>query len=440
MRYILNAVLEGKPLHRQPPAVIYNLAPAIRIEPAPPHDTSAADQAFERVIRPLLKNHSVMQKRKHWRNVTYALARAVRRSGCVYYSRDSSQSDALLNVIDCAIERGLVASLRSPPGRSPSQSRLIPLRPLITWLEPFCPPATPMRELVEVRRGDNKSRLPYRSDHPVAAETQRKLALIREVNSIPVITYQWWDRWEKRLAGICRCRPQHIAYFTDCFDLHGRMYGDDFSHQCLRKVERATIIFDDQPGIEFDFAGFTPRLLYNISGLEYSGDPYDVWPVTTGPHRLLSKKMMAIAINTRSKRAAVAAFNNAKRISTKQSEQLSGEELEEACDLHAAQRETGLSPGEVYDAMMEAHAPIAHFIGKEMGLQLMRRESRIALNVLHHFALQGVPCLGIHDSFIVPAPHADELYAVMGRCYRDEMNGFSPVIKGGERSEFLAAA
>jgi len=83
---------------------------------------------------------------------------------------------------------------------------------------------------------------------------------------------------------------------------------------------------------------------------------------------------------------------------------------------------------DVYDLAIERHSAIESYFGSDAGSQLMRTESRIALDVLFHFAAKGVPVLGVHDSFIVPHSHRDELWLVMHECYRADL-GFDPVVK-----------
>ena len=58
----------------------------------------------------------------------------------------------------------------------------------------------------------------------------------------------------------------------------------------------------------------------------------------------------------------------------------------------------------------------------------MRIDSEIALNVMYHFARKGIPCLGIHNSFIVPRYAATELESVMRKKYRKKV-GFGPIIR-----------
>ena len=65
------------------------------------------------------------------------------------------------------------------------------------------------------------------------------------------------------------------------------------------------------------------------------------------------------------------------------------------------------------------HAPIRHLLGRGIGLEAQRRDSDIAERVMLGFARAGIPCLGVHDSFLVAERHADRLVRAMRDAYRD---------------------
>lgn len=82
------------------------------------------------------------------------------------------------------------------------------------------------------------------------------------------------------------------------------------------------------------------------------------------------------------------------------------------------------------DKFTERHQPIAHYFckGKQTGLKIMNRDSRIALEVVNHFGKKGIPILSIHDSFIVQKQYRDELYDVMITTYH-KVTGFEITVK-----------
>jgi hypothetical protein len=439
---------EWQPLHLRSRGEVYSCVDPVPVLDAPPFDAITTDRLFDDEIRAILKNHSIRCKQREWQNIIFALACAHRANTCVRYSRSNGapSSAARRNVIECAIDRGLIREERSPSG-APHESRLVALPPLhsllaqLRGLEPDC------RDFVEVRRRKVKKRqtfnatdleitkisrkIPHDPTHPVAIETQRKLELINRVNNTSEVLYQRYDSINRRWAEWCSCRPLHLAKFLDGFDLGGRLYADGLSHQGLQKEERRTIQFDSRPSVELDFGGCGPRMLYHLSGLEFPGDPYAVWPRMTDAKRYLAKLMLLLVVNAASGQGAVRACIERGHLTTIRGGYKMGQSFIEAQSIQRAIRETGLSFQGVYDAVRKAHSPIARYFGSDVGVRLMLHDSRIAINVLYHFALKGVPCLGVHDSFIVPIQYADELREVMQRCYRKEMNGFSPVIDGG---------
>jgi hypothetical protein len=148
------------------------------------------------------------------------------------------------------------------------------------------------------------------------------------------------------------------------------------------------------------------------------------------------------AINAESRRDAVGANCEAVRLKTKMGLWKAGNRRRLAYEFRDALSETiGITPKSpdffkvarnfyehTYDLARTCHALIACDFLTGLGTELMRIESGIALDVLYHFAARGIPVLGIHDSFIVPESHSDDLRAVMAECYRSKL-GFLPIVK-----------
>jgi hypothetical protein len=338
-----------------------------------------------------------------------------------------------LQIVACAVEAGFLLPHESPPG-SPSESRYVPLSPLrrLVSLNPreFAVPTEPYVTLFSRETPDQAPQeLDFDPTHHVPTATQAKLEQINAVNAGFVITCLQPDPWIRNALAIRQLNPVHVARFTDNWDLHGRLYTRDFGHQSIRRIERATIRFNGEPCVELDFGGLHTRMLYHRRGLEAPADPYAYWASTTKPQREIAKLVTNATINAKSFKGAVAACHsrlNKWDVVGKRPKY--GKALDDARVLQRAVSTTGLQFGDVQKLAVERHKPIVDDFGCDMGLRLMRHDSQIALNVLYHFADRGIPCLGVHDSFIVPESHAHELRAVMQACYRDEMNDFDPVI------------
>lgn len=142
----------------------------------------------------------------------------------------------------------------------------------------------------------------------------------------------------------------------------------------------------------------------------------------------MAKQLINTAINARSKKAAISACNQAMNPFTADGERKTGKEAMDAFRLREAAKQSGLKFADVHDDAIERHRPIAPFFGKDEGMRLMRMDSSIAIDILYHFAKRGVPCLSVHDSFIVPANSEAELRRVMIEFYQQK-TGFPPVVK-----------
>ena len=70
------------------------------------------------------------------------------------------------------------------------------------------------------------------------------------------------------------------------------------------------------------------------------------------------------------------------------------------------------------------HKSIRHcFAGS--GPQLMNLDAKIALSIVLHFTNQSIPCLPVHDSFLVQERYESELRRVMLDTYKEYANGFT---------------
>ena len=84
--------------------------------------------------------------------------------------------------------------------------------------------------------------------------------------------------------------------------------------------------------------------------------------------------------------------------------------------------------GQIFDRLMVVHAPIADAMGSGAGKLLQRQDSAIALAVLWEMASHWIPCLSVHDSFIVPRFAAQVLKTAMLNVYRQKI-GFGAALK-----------
>lgn len=379
-----------------------------------------------------ITGYKLEEKKQFFQYLLHAAKVAKYHDGCIMYTRDmanKSFSKARLQVIDAAVRDRFFLDRKSLKG-SPKSSRLIPTEKLVdaTKLDPWQFDPDQTKYYVLLRDRSERKEKKFSKKLAIPAEYQQKLELINEVNRSVQITHRVWCPLSQEYMGKRILSPVHYALFTDDFDSHGRIYTGRYGHQGLLKVERATLRLGNSPTAEKDYSGLHTRMLYHLEGISYRDDPYDLWDNTTPHMRLLAKIFINSLINAKTPKAAMSACNRALCTKTKEGDRKSGKSLRDSQRLRDAYNVTGLKFKDLLPIVQRHHYRIAHRFGQDMGIKLMRIDGGIALDVMHHFAKQWIPCLGCHDSFIVPHRNEEELVRVMGMAYYQRL-GHAPVIK-----------
>ena len=193
------------------------------------------------------------------------------------------------------------------------------------------------------------------------------------------------------------------------FDEGGRFYRAGY--QALNEEMRSKILINESETIELDYSALHPRMIYHLEDIDYSNDPYAI--IGVEQLRKPIKKMFQMMINAKSVYQTVVAFEKY---------------LDKEPAIKNIIYEKGLDGWELVKIIKSYHKKIKKYFNSGMGVKLQYTDSKIAEAILKHFTLKGIVCLCIHDSFIVPAQYADELYRVMIKEYKKEM-GFEPQIK-----------
>jgi len=79
------------------------------------------------------------------------------------------------------------------------------------------------------------------------------------------------------------------------------------------------------------------------------------------------------------------------------------------------------------DRVKKKHLPVASYFYTGFGVKLQFRDSQIAEKIMLHFARNGIPCLPIHDSFVMHHGYENELEEQMLRAYREVMGSEAKV-------------
>jgi hypothetical protein len=183
----------------------------------------------------------------------------------------------------------------------------------------------------------------------------------------------------------------------------GRLYGGFW--QYLKHDERLeSIIIDDDSIAELDYGQMGLLLLYGVVGaVPPSGDLYDLSeygiPTTCRPG---IKKVIQAAINA-SKPLSRMPQDVRKTIPGK------------------------ISLRFVMEAVTKHHPAIASMFGSSVGMQIMRKESDILIDILLELKAKDITALPIHDAILVNGNYAEVARDVMIKVFQDHV-GLTPQV------------
>jgi hypothetical protein len=175
----------------------------------------------------------------------------------------------------------------------------------------------------------------------------------------------------------------------------GRLYGG-FWQKLTHSERLENIILDDDSIAELDYGQMGLMLLYGVEGaVPPEGDLYDLSeygiPTSCRPG---IKKIIQAAINT-SKPLGRMPQGARKTIPKK------------------------ISLFRVLEAVGKRHPAIAHRLGASVGMQLMRKESDILVEVLLALKTKNITALPIHDAVLVNGNYAEEAKDIMIRVFKE---------------------
>jgi len=152
-------------------------------------------------------------------------------------------------------------------------------------------------------------------------------------------------------------------------------------------------------------------MLYNLTGKQFNEDPYSV--VDRPEVRPILKVLCLIVINSENKCQALRALRD---------------EIRKDLEFQKLKRIYQLDEKELLRKFESVHSEISNYFCSGIGLKLMYRDSEIAESVLKHFTKREIPCLCVHDSFLIPIQHIEELKEVMNTVYKKHI-GYDAKLK-----------
>lgn len=195
------------------------------------------------------------------------------------------------------------------------------------------------------------------------------------------------------------------------FTLGGRFYGA--CHEMMPKSFRQQSIINGQPSVELDYSAHHLRMSYHLKGIDYQADPY-LKLTTDKEERKIFKTLCLIAINAEDENKAIRGFRK--------------KALKEGFEISLVDQNVR----SLLDRVKKAHTPIADYIHSKKGLKLQYIDSQISEAILMRMTKQEIPCLPVHDSYVVPCQYGELLREVMREEY-EKIMGFEPVIEKAKR-------
>jgi hypothetical protein len=194
------------------------------------------------------------------------------------------------------------------------------------------------------------------------------------------------DRWFNPL------RRRYYRVFNGDFRRGGRWYGPYW--QSLSAQARKAILINGEPTVELDYRTCHPRLLCAIAGLVLPFDDPDFdFYGGKGVKRKQNKLAFNLALNARDERTGIAAISQKFR--------------EEGWPCRY------LYVRAVLRRLTRRHPELARYFNTGIGLRLQNIDAQMCAEVQRRLREQGVPCLSVHDSFIVPETYTALLKSTM---------------------------
>ena len=191
---------------------------------------------------------------------------------------------------------------------------------------------------------------------------------------------------------------------TGSFQFGGRTHHLFMSYP---KAKRARILINGQKTVAIDYPASVPNILYKmVTGKQlHPDDPYKV----SGVPRSTAKKFLNIMLNVKGKSSVSKAVNKWLKVLATNAEKR---------DYQTAVENVG-DNAKIMDAVLKRNQPIdkCFFRGKAMGQHYAWLEANLVYEVANYLTqFLGIPCLTVHDEFIIPEDHAlgieDYLYTV----------------------------
>lgn len=310
------------------------------------------------------------------------------------YTSPAFRRSTVIKAVDALVAKGILIDHDTrPAGKRGTQSSYLP-NPMLTAFE--MPKLNRKGGESIILRDKDGGMLAYKD----TLETRDSRYVLDKVNDIlertefavegeGVITDGQWTRIEDRVFSTSQT-AMHRVFNHGVWTSGGRFYGAFW--QTMRGRHRHTIMIDGERTEEVDYDYLHARIIYAWARKKLIGDPY----IIDGFERKVAKRAFFIIVNAKgylAAKGAVSKYLEKKGLNTKLA-------------------------GKLIDAIKKRHAPVEKYFHSGVGLELQNLDAKMAEYVLREMTVRkGVPCLPIHDSFIVPAGQVKNLVRTMKAAY-----------------------
>lgn len=257
-------------------------------------------------------------------------------------------------------------------------------------------------------RDENKNSIPYRNTQDV----KKMEEVVRKLNHLN-------ESFEIKSGDGKTMTNFYCRIFNESFSYGGRFYKADVLAIKNKDTDaRLDIQIEGQPVCEIDFCNLHFRIASALEDIDVEYLPLDVYSgILEDESNTVDRQIVKLAVNI-----MFNCFNedSAERAIRKEINTLKNED-KLRYSLGNARSVMLL----IYDAYPQF---IDFFCSKESyGRVLQNADSNLANDILEVMIEKNIPCLPVHDSFVIQLKHADLLSSVMGDCFRKRFGVDYPV-------------
>ena len=257
-------------------------------------------------------------------------------------------------------------------------------------------------------RDENKNSIPYRNTQDV----KKMEEVVRKLNHLN-------ESFEIRNGDGQIMTNFYCRIFNESFSYGGRFYKADVLAIKNKETEaRLDITIDGQPVCEIDFCNLHFRIASALEDMDVDYLPLDVYSgILEDESNQVDRQIVKLAVNI-----MFNCYNDEK----------AEDAIRKEINLLKDEQKQKYTLGNARSVMLLIYDAYPQFTelfcsADSYGRILQNADSNLANDILEVMIEKGIPCLPVHDSFIIQAKHADLLSSVMGDCFRKRFGVDYPV-------------